>query len=154
MNTHTMEEGPLMIDRCYSSITLVWSIPKYGATNNKESGLVSYNYIYELQMNDSNISTDEWKTLSDTIRTNTIKKNNLIPTVGYRFRVRYRPFMNLSSTVGIDSNNNDWSNYSISSSEYYVLSSDFKMMKSPIMITNDDISITIQWESINNATGK
>ena len=98
-------------------------------------------------MNDGKI-IDEWRTLSDTIRTNTIKKNNLIPTVGYRFRVRYRSSTNVS-TIG-----NDWSNYSISSSEYYVLSSDFKMMKSPTMITNDDVSITLQWESINNATGK
>lgn len=151
-----------MIDRCYSSITLVWSMPNHinhidndATNNNKESGLVSNNYIYELQINDS----DEWRTLSDSIRTNTIKKNNLIPTISYRFRVRYRPSINLSTTTTVDIDNvskegNDWSNYSISSSEYYVLSSDFKMMKSPTMITNDDVSITLQWESINNATGK
>lgn len=154
-----MEEGPMMIDRCYSSITLIWSIPKHtnhddgdsnddgAVTNNKERRLVSNDYIYELQMNDGKI-IDEWRTLSDTIRTNTIKKNNLIPTVGYRFRVRYR------SSTNVSTKGNDWSNYSISSSEYYVLSSDFKMMKSPSMITNDDVSITLQWESINNATGK
>lgn len=152
-----MEEGPMMIDRCYSSITLIWSIPKHtnhddgdfndDGANNKESRLVSNDYIYELQMNDGKI-IDEWRTLSDTIRTNTIKKNNLIPTVGYRFRVRYR------SSTNVSTKGNDWSNYSISSCEYYVLSSDFKMMKSPSMITNDDVSITLQWESINNATGK
>jgi len=152
-----MEEGPLMIDRCYSSITLVWPIPKHSngvdvttTTNNTaDSKGLMYDrletfYIYELQMNDCN-TTDEWRTLSDTIRTNSIKKNNLMPRVGYRFRVRYQS-MNQQS--------NGWSSYSISSIEYYVLSPEFKMMKPPTMVTNDDVSITLEWETVDCAIGE
>lgn len=124
-----------MIDRDYSSIVLIWPIP-IKHTNN-----TNITIVYELQIYDH--LCDVWKTLSSTIQSNTVKKNNLIDSIGYRFRIRFR----------LKNEGTEWSSFSSSSEEYYVLSPKFQMMNPPNLCKSDDTSITLQWETIQNATG-
>lgn len=133
-------EAPLLIERDYNSITIGWKI-----TSNDNS-----NVTYELQMlatdnnNDGNNSKD-WVTLSSSIKgtTNTIRKKNLLPGIGYSFRIRY------CCTNG---DIQEWSPFSTASDNYHVQCSEFKVMKPPQMIANDGSSVTIQWEEIDQST--
>jgi thiol-disulfide isomerase/thioredoxin len=88
-------------------------------------------------------STDaEWATLSDQLKSNIIRKRNLVEGAGYSFRVRYLP-----------KEDGAWSEHTPASEEFFVLDSATRTMEAPTLSAKDDVSVTIQWKEVEGAGG-
>jgi thiol-disulfide isomerase/thioredoxin len=92
---------------------------------------------YELQMQ---AGEEEWRSLSASITGSSIRKKNLVPGIGYRFRIRPQ----LAS---------GWDLFSQSTDEVRVLSPDAKVTDAPVMTTKDGASVTIEWPVVEGCEG-
>lgn len=112
-------DAPFCLERDHSSITVAWEDKETACTKQ-----------YELEI----FENGSWRSLSDTIRTKTIRKKNLLQSVEYLFRIRSKA---KGSTT--------WSSFSNSSEPAMVLSHSIKTLSAPTLSSRDSQSLTIQW---------
>jgi nucleoredoxin len=114
------------LEHDHTSITVAWKLTE-GAD------------FYELQLS---ADGDEWRTLSDKVKTNVIKKKNLEHGHRYFFRVRY---LAVGST--------EWSPFSESTDGLLVAHPLVRITDPPSLKTRDLSSITIEWTKLPDVEG-
>ena len=117
---------PVVIERDYDSITIGW---------HTTTTATSKPLKYELQMKEGD---KEWLTLTSSLSNNIIRKKNCNQLYQYSFRYKINDDSNDDST---------WSNESI---PVTVLDKTTILMNPPTLLSKDNNSITLQWDSINN----
>lgn len=124
---------PIFVESDETSILLVWqTVP--GAD------------CYELQISED--LGGKWIILSSTIKSNSIRKKNLISQLpnGYVFRMKYCIRSNSAE---------EWSDVSPMSKPMFTQSAgnEVSKMEPPILLSKDAISVTISWAVVYEASG-
>lgn len=119
-------EAPLCLESDHTSVGVAWD-----ALEEAE--------CYELAL--STNEDPEWRSLSSNLKTNFIKKKNLVQGISYFFRIRFQTKENV------------WSRWSSPSEPMRVVRTDVKQMDAPVVTTRDGISLTVAWNAVAGADG-
>lgn len=117
-------ETPIILEVDHNSVLLGWA-PFPDAI------------VYELQLQSGD---EEWKSLSTTVKSTSIRKKNLVEGISYRFRIRPQ----LAS---------GWDIFSEPTAAINVLLPTAMMMDAPVLSTKDGASVTIEWPSVEGCEG-
>jgi thiol-disulfide isomerase/thioredoxin len=125
-----MLNPPVLVERDHTSMLIAWD---------RHDEAVHY----ELQLNITHDTQTEsaWTSLSSTLKSNFVKKKNLVDGTPCRFRVRF------ANKDGI------WCSWSQPSESFYVLASAVRLMDIPEFFAHDGNSVTIRWKEISGAKG-
>lgn len=119
-------EVPFLIDRDHSSLTVGWKVHHNASA-----------YALEMKENDS-----DWKLLSNSLSSNSIRKKNLVHGIVYQFRCQF-----------LDKNTKTWSSFSSASSTMTVIDPNVSLMDPPTLKTRNGSSITVEWKEVPGAIG-
>lgn len=119
-------DQPTLLERDSSSLLLCW----------RSKLTTKSNQVFNLEISEND--RVDWKTLSSTLRSTTIRKKNLVLDHQYYFRVRSKE----------EGDNSDWSEFSQSSEPFSVLPQSIKQLYPPNLKSRDSQSLTITWAGV------
>ncbi len=127
--------SPVCLERDTTSITLIWESVKVNGT-----GTVTY----ELQISEAererahqDSAWTTFKTLSSILSTNSVRKKNLLSSLCYKFRIRYKTIVGSIITQ---------SDFSDSSKSCETLESGVIVLEPPVIVSKDSESVTLKWQ--------
>jgi thiol-disulfide isomerase/thioredoxin len=146
--------SPRILEADKSSLTLIWDLDTSSLSS---SGWSDPKVGYELQISEcldkSQAKSEEswtlWKTLKSDIKNNFVRKNNLLPTSAYRFRVRAKVEGNqvsgTSAKIGRSTVQSDFSAVCSDPPFFETLGEHVLLMEPPVTVAMDAESVTLQW---------
>jgi thiol-disulfide isomerase/thioredoxin len=120
-------DAPFLLERDHNSVTIAWL-----DVDSKTAK------TFELEI----CEEGDWRSLSKSISTTSVRKKNLKQAIPYLFRVR-------SQTKG----STTWSPFSISSDPVTVLPATTKLLEPPTLRSKDSQSLTVQWTDDTSRDG-
>lgn len=128
---------PIIIEVDYNSVLLGWNKINSSIEYELQLLIKEKNENERIELNIEN--EEEWKTLSSTIKGTTIRKKNLEENKIYFFRIRSHF-------------NDGWDMFS-EPTIVQVIPSHIKLLDPPILKSRDNVSITVEWEPVDNVEG-